>query len=186
MSKGHLLGRFALGAAAGLTLGYTAVRLNDMLADRAAPAPAKPRDPKAYGAARRLLTVTGLVRSTASSAVWAFALSDGFDRGMSKIPAPIRLPLFVALLTAIETVREWPVDYIEDHQLERIYGNSERGVEAWAGEKVKAAVIGGGVAMVLAGVAGSMMRRAPQRWPWIAIAGLPALMAFANVVVPTF
>jgi STE24 endopeptidase len=30
------------------------------------------------------------------------------------------------------------------------------------------------------------MRRAPKRWPWIAIGGMPALLAFANVVVPTF
>ena len=30
------------------------------------------------------------------------------------------------------------------------------------------------------------MRRAPQRWPWIAIAATPALLAFANVIVPTF
>jgi Zn-dependent protease with chaperone function len=30
------------------------------------------------------------------------------------------------------------------------------------------------------------MRRAPQRWPWIAIAATPPLLAFANVVAPTF
>ncbi len=186
MSTAKTFGRFALGAAAGLTLGYSAVRLRDMLADRATPAPAKARDAKAYGTARRVLMVTGLVRSTASGAVWAFALSDGFDRALGKLPVALRLPVFVGLLTALEAARDWPADYIEDHQMERIFGNSERTYEAWASERIKATAIGGGVAMVLAGVAGSLMRRAPKRWPLIAIAGLPVLMAFANVVAPTF
>jgi STE24 endopeptidase len=51
---------------------------------------------------------------------------------------------------------------------------------------VKATVIGGGVGMLLALTGGALMRRAPKRWPWIAIAGMPALLAFANVVAPTF
>lgn len=180
------MARFALGAAAGLTIGYTAVRARDMLADRAAPAPPKQRDPKRYGATRRLLMVVGLARSAASTATWAFALSDGFERALKPVPAPLRLPLFVALLTAIESVREWPIDYIEDHQLERIFGNSERSAAAWAADRIKATLIGGGVGVVLAGIGGALMRRAPKRWPWIAIAGMPALLAFANVVAPTF
>ena len=186
MSTGSKLGRFALGAAAGLTVGYTFVRLRDMIADRTTPAPAKERNAKSYGEARRILMVTGLVRSTASAAVWAFTLSDGFDRALGKFPLVLRLPVFVGLLTAIEAARDWPTDYIEDHQMERIYGNSERTYEAWSNERIKATGIGAGVAMLLSGIAGIMMRKAPKRWPWIAIAGLPGLMAFANVVAPTF
>jgi Zn-dependent protease with chaperone function len=180
------LARFALGAAAGLTIGYIGVRAFDALADRTAPAPLKARDPKLYGQTRRLLMVIGLARSAATSAVWAFGLADGFERALKPVPTPLRLPFFVVLLTLIEAVRELPVDYIEDHQLERIFGNSERTVEAWAGDRIKSTVIGGGVGMVLAGIGGALMRRAPKRWPWIAIAGLPGLMAFANVVAPTF
>jgi STE24 endopeptidase len=178
--------RIALGAAAGLTIGYTAIRLREMLADRALPAPAKERDPKHYGDTRRLLMVTGLVRSAASTAVWAFALSDRFEGALNALPVPLQLPAFVGLLTALEAARDWPIDYVEDHQLERIFGNSERTAEAWAGEKLKATGIGAGVAMVLSLGAGAVMRKAPGRWPWIAIAGLPALLAFGNVVVPTF
>jgi STE24 endopeptidase len=180
------LARFALGAAAGLTIGYIAVRAFDALADRTAPAPLKKRDPKSYGQTRRLLMVIGLARSAATTAVWAFGLSDGFERALKSVPTPLRLPFFVALLTLIEAVRELPVDYIEDYQLERIFGNSDRTAEAWAGDRLKATLIGGGVGMVLAGIGGSLMRRAPKRWPWIAIAGMPGLLAFANVVAPTF
>jgi len=180
------LARFALGAAAGLTIGYTAARAFDALADRTAPAPLKERDPKLYGKTRRLLMVAGLARSAATSAVWAFGLADGFERALKPVPTPLRLPFFVGLLTLIEAVREWPVDYIEEYQLERIFGNSERTVEAWTGDRIKATVIGGGVGIVLAGIGGSLMRRAPKRWPWLAIAGMPGLLAFANVVAPTF
>ena len=186
MSNRNGFARLALGVATGITLGYTAVRVRDMLADRAAPAPAQLRDAKRYGTTRRLLMVTGLVRSTASTAMWAFVLSDGANKLLGRLPVPLQLPFFVALLTAIEAAREWPVDYIEDHQLERVFGNSERTSEAWGAERVKATAIGGGVGMVLALVAGSLMRRAPKRWPWLAIAGMPALLAFANVVAPTF
>ncbi len=179
-------GRFVLGAAAGLTIGYTALRAYEARNDRRTPASARPRDAKRYGDTRRLLMVLGLVRSVAGSAVWSFALGDRFERALKPLPTPLRLPLFVGLVSAVEALREWPIDYIEDHQLERIFGNSERSVEAWNADRTKAAVLGSSVGMVLAGLAGTLMRRAPKRWPWIAIAGLPVLLAFANVVAPTF
>jgi STE24 endopeptidase len=31
-----------------------------------------------------------------------------------------------------------------------------------------------------------MMHRAPRRWPWIAIAATPPLLAFVSVIIPTF
>jgi STE24 endopeptidase len=186
LSNRKPLARFALGIAAGLTIGYTLARVSDMLSDRAAPAPAKERNPKRYGDTRRLLMVAGHVRSAAAVAMWAFGLSDAFERSLKRVPLPLRLPVFVGLLTAIETAREWPIEYIEEYQLERIFGNSERTEQAWANDRLKATIVSGGVGMVLSGIAGTIMRRAPKRWPWIAIAGMPALMAFANVVAPTF
>jgi STE24 endopeptidase len=186
LSKRTSLARFALGAAAGLSIGYTAVRAFETYADRKTPAPARERDPKKYGQTRRLLMVIGLARSAATTAVWAFGLSDGFERGLKRVPEPLRLPIFVGLLTALEAAREMPIDYIEDYQLERIFGNSERTAEAWAGDRLKATLVGGGIGIVLAAIGGTLMRRAPKRWPWIAIAGMPALLAFANVVAPTF
>jgi STE24 endopeptidase len=186
LSNRSTAARFALGAAAGLTLGYTALRTRDMLADRAAPAAAKERNAKAYGDTRRLLMVIGLVRSTASTAVWAFGLSDRMERALAKLPVAVHLPLFVVALTAIEALREFPIDYIEDHQLERLFGNSERTFDAWAGERLKGTALGAGVGMLLALGGGALMRKAPKRWPWIAIGAMPALLAFASVVVPTF
>jgi STE24 endopeptidase len=186
LSNRSPLARFALGAAAGLTIGYTAARAFEALADRANPAPPKERDSKRYGQTRRLLMVVGLARSAATSAVWAFGLADSFERALKPVPTPLRLPMFVGLVTVIEAAREWPVDYIEEYQLERIFGNSERTVEAWSGDRIKSTLIGAGVGKILALIGGSLMRRAPKRWPWLAIAGMPGLLAFANVVAPTF
>jgi STE24 endopeptidase len=180
------LADFALGTAAGLTLAYTAVRSYEMLADRSSPVAAEPRDPERYGRTRRLLMVSGLVRSAAASAVWAFGLADGFEQALKVLPAPLRLPCFVGLLTLTEAARDWPIDYIEDHQIERIFGNSERSEEAWAGDRIKMVMVGGGVGVVLSGLGGILMRRAPKRWPWIAIAAMPGLLAFANIAVPTY
>ncbi len=183
MSK-SIFARFALGAVAGITIGYTAVRVRDMLLDHVSPAPAQERDAKRYGDGRRMLMVAGHVRAAAAGAMWAFGLADFFEKGLGWVPVPLRLPVFVALMTGIEAARETPIEYIEEYQLERIYGNSERTMEAWGADRLKATLIGGGVGTVLAFFAGALMRRAPKRWPWIAIAGMPALLAFANVVAP--
>lgn len=186
MSRRSSFATFALGAAAGLTVGYTATRAGEMLADRATPAAPEPRDAARYGRTRRLLMVTGLARSAAATAMWAFGLADGFERALNVLPSPLRLPAFAALLTVAEAARDWPIDYIEEYQLERIFGNSERSEASWAGDRVKMVIVGGGVGVVLAGLGGTVMRRAPKRWPWIAIAAMPGLLAFANIVVPTF
>ena len=47
------IGGVLLGAAVGLTAGYTAVRAVQMRADFKQPAPERPRDAKRYGDARR-------------------------------------------------------------------------------------------------------------------------------------
>jgi hypothetical protein len=110
-----------LGAAAGFSLGYTAVRAAEALADRRAPMPVRERDPKRYGATRRALMVAGIARSVAGTGLWAFAFADPAERALRGLPTALRLPAFVALVTAIDTVREWPIDYVEGHVLERVY-----------------------------------------------------------------
>jgi Zn-dependent protease with chaperone function len=179
-------GRFLLGTATGLSLGYTGVRAYDMWRDRQTPAAARERDPKRYGDARRLLTVVDIARSLAGVGVWAFALGDGFDRALAPLPRPLRFPLAAVAVTLLDAVREWPVDYNESYVMERIYGNSERTEAAWRSDKTKALVVGLGVTVVMTALVDAIVHRAPRRWPWIAIAGTPPLLIFANVIAPTF
>jgi STE24 endopeptidase len=180
------LGRFALGTATGITLSYSAVRAYEMWRDLQSPAPARPRDAKRYGDARRLLTVVDIARSLAAVGVWAFALGDAAERTLAPLPRPLRFPLATAAVTVLDALREWPIDYNEGFVMERIYGNSDRTIDAWAGDRLKGLGIGLGVTVVLSALIDAIVHRAPRRWPWIAIAGTPPLLVFANVIVPTF
>jgi Zn-dependent protease with chaperone function len=186
MAQRSGLARVLLGTAAGLTLGYTAVRAYEAWTDLQSPALERPRDAKRYGDARRLLTLVDIARSVAGTATWAFAFGDAADRVLQPLPRPLRLPLALGALTLLDTAREWPVDYVESYLMERIYGNSERTAAAWANDRIKATGLGLGVTFVLALLIDAIVHRAPRRWPWIAIAGTPPLLVFANVIVPTF
>jgi len=97
--------------AAGFTYGYAAMRLVQMLGPR--PEPLAERNPKRYGAERRGYLVSGIARSLTALASTAFVSGDAFERALAPLPRPLRVPVFVALLTAIETAREWPVDFVE-------------------------------------------------------------------------
>jgi Zn-dependent protease with chaperone function len=180
------LGRLSLGCAAGLTLGYSAVRAYDMWRDFATPAPARPRDAKRYADARRLLTVIDIARSLSAVGMWAFAFGDGAERVLAPLPRPLRFPLATVAISLLDALREWPVDYNESFVMERIYGNSERTYDAWASDRLKGLGVGLGVTAVLAVLVDAIVHRAPRRWPWLAIAGTPPLLVFANVIAPTF
>lgn len=180
------LGRVLLGAAAGFTLAYTAVRTAEALADRRTPTPARERDPLAYGSIRRALTLAGFARSAAGIGIWTFALAGPAERALGALPRPLRLPVFTALVGAIDTLRDWPIDYVEEYVLERVVGNSERAVDGWVADRLKALAVTTFAGTVFAAFADQMMHRAPRRWPWIAIAATPPLLAFVSVIVPTF
>ena len=175
-----------LGAAAGLTAGYTARRSYEAWLDRAAPIPARHRDAKRYGDARRLLTVVDIARTISGMAIWAFGVGDALERAVEPLPRPLRLPLAAGALTLLDAIRETPVDYVESYVMERIYGNSERTVTAWGNDRLKGTAVGCGVTVLMATLVDAIVHRAPRRWPWVAIAGTPPLLVFANVIAPTF
>jgi STE24 endopeptidase len=177
---------WAAGLATGFTLAYAAVRAWDMQRDRETPWAPRERDPKRYGDARRLVHVVELARTAAASATWAFVLADPLERALGGFPRPLRLPLAALTLLAVDAAREWPIDYVEGFVTERIYGNSERTVAAWAGDRKKALAVGAAVTVPLAFAIDAIVHRAPRRWPWFAIAAMPGLSAFALVIAPTF
>ncbi len=86
------LSRILLGAAAGFTLAYTAVRTVEALADRQTPFPAQARDPQRYGATRRALALTGFARSAAGLTIWAFALAAPAEARTAPAPATVAVP----------------------------------------------------------------------------------------------
>ncbi len=86
----------------------------------------------------------------------------------------------------LDGLRDLGADYVESHVMERTYGMSEQIAEAWASDHVKAVGVGLGITMVVAGLGDAIVRKAPHRWPWIAIGATPLLLTLANVIAPNF
>ena len=179
--------RLLAGAAAGLALGYAAVRAVQAVRDVAAPAaPLVRRDPLAYGATRRALMLAGIARSTAALGGAAFVLADPLERALAGVPRIARAPLFALTLLALETVRDLGVEYVEGYALERRYGMGTQTPGAWLADQGKAFAVGSVVMMVLVTGGDALVRHAPRRWPWLAIAATPPFLAFATVIAPAF
>jgi STE24 endopeptidase len=178
---------FWSGAAVGFVTAYSAVRLRAAWIDRRSPYPSiDAPDPHAYGGARRGLMVAGLLRSTASLALTAFVIADPVERALRPLPRVLRAPAFIAVLGALDGLRDLGADYVEGHVMERTYGLSDQTARAWFNDHVKAAGVGLGIAMVLGTIGAAVVRTAPRYWPWVAVAATPVLLTLANVVAPTF
>ena len=176
-----------LGAAAGFVLGYAAWRALEASRDLQAPYPARAdRDPRRYGGTRRALGLAGAARDVAGLAATAFLLADPLDGALRRLPRPWRAPAFTLASIAAGAVRDAGIDYVEGYVLERVYGTSERTAGDWLGDHLKGLAVGAVVSAVVVALADALVVRAPRRWPLIAIAATPPLLAFATVVAPTF
>jgi STE24 endopeptidase len=185
--NGTALRQVALGAATGLTLGYAAARAVQAARDLRSPGLALDvPDSRRYGSARRALTLAGLVRGVSTLAVTAFVLADPLERAVSPLPRPVRAPAFALAVLALDTVRDLGSDYVEGHVLERVYGTSNQTHGAWAADHAKGLAVGAVVTAGLVALADAVVVRAPRRWPLIALAATPPLLAFATVIAPTF
>jgi Zn-dependent protease with chaperone function len=176
-----------LGAAAGFVLGYAAWRAFEAGRDLRSPYPTRARpDPRRYGSARRALALAGAAREVAGLATTAFLLGDPLDGALASLPRPVRMPAFALASIAAGAARDAGIDYVEGYLLERVYGTSERTARAWLADHFKGLAVGGAVSAVVVALADALVVRAPRRWPLIAIAATPPLLAFATVVAPTF
>jgi STE24 endopeptidase len=179
--------RMLLGAVSGLSLGYAVSRALEALRDLRAPAPVLPtRNASDYAATRRALMIAGLGRGLAGLTTTAFVLADPLDRALQPLPRVLRAPAFALAILALDTVRDLGVEFIEGHVLERVHGTSDQPPRAWLADQAKSAAVGAAVATLLVALADAIVTRAPRRWPWVAIAATPALLAFATVIAPTF
>ena len=179
--------RAALGAATGFALGYAALRAVQALRDLRNPAsPRGDRDPRRYAAARRALTIAGMARGVATLATTAFVLADPLDRALQPLPRPLRAPAFALAVLALDAARDFGTDYIEGHVLERVYGTSEQSARGWLADQAKGTAVAAIVTAIMVEFADAVVVRAPRRWPAIAIAATPPLLAFATVIAPTF
>jgi Zn-dependent protease with chaperone function len=184
---GSAFGKAALGAAAGFSLAYASVRAAQALRDLRVPYRARTaRDPRRYGAERRALALAGAARGVAGLVVTAFALADPLDRALRPLPRPLRAPAFALAALALDVTRDAAVDYVEGHVFERTYGTSDQSARGWLSDQAKGAAVAAVVTALLVTLADAVVVRAPRRWPFIALAATPPLLAFATVIAPTF
>jgi len=178
--------RFLIGLAGGVTLGYAALRAYDALVDLRSPAPAAGKDARAYGRERRRLMVAGIVRSVATLGWTAFAVAPRF-RGEGPCAESRRRRIAAVVIALVAgSLLELPVDYVEDHVLERRYALSKQSAAAWLAERAKGLAVATAVSLPLAELFVAVVRRAPKGWPLLVTAGMVPLLVLANLVAPTF
>ncbi len=187
MFGGATVRRSAVGAAAGFALGYATVRAVQALRDLRRPYPVRAQcDPKRYAAEQRALMLAGAARAVAAVATTAFLLGGPLDRALRPLPRPLRAPAFALVLLVADALRDLGSDFVEGYVRERSYGTSDQSARDWLADQAKGLAVGAVVTAVLVALADAIVVRAPRRWPLIAIAATPPLLAFATIVAPTF
>jgi STE24 endopeptidase len=178
--------RFLTGIAAGCTLGYTAVRAYDALLDLECPALPAEKDARAYGRERRRLMLAGMARALATTGWAAFALAPAASGSADDAERRSRRMGLLAVALVAGSVLDLPVDYVEDHVLERRYSLSKQEGDAWLAERRKALLVTAAVMLPLAELFVAVVRRAPKRWPLVVTLGSAPLLILANLIAPTF
>jgi STE24 endopeptidase len=146
----------------------------------------KPQFHAAYNARKRHLALTGLIRGIADSAVTAYLIADPLERRLRVLPRALRAPAFIGITLLLDTVRDLPIGYIENFAIERDNDLSQQPVADWFADSAKGTAIALAVMLPLTMLGELVIRRAPRRWPWLALAGTPPLLALATVIAPTF
>jgi len=178
--------RLTLGLCAGFLAGYTAVRAVQACSDLRKPGPPLPKNPAAYGATKRALTVTGFARSLAAQAVVAFALVDRLPPAVRNSDRPFVTATYNALGTLVDAILDTPIDYVERYVMERRYGLSDQTRAEWLRERAKAT--GLGMALGIPVIAGLLWvaRRFPYGWPVISSFAAVPLLTLLTLVAPVY
>ncbi|HEY1726900.1 MAG TPA: M48 family metalloprotease [Candidatus Baltobacteraceae bacterium] len=178
--------RITLGLCAGFLAGYAAVRAAEAWIDIRHPAGPLAKNPKAYGATKRALMVTGLARSLAGQAVIAFALADRLPAAIRDSDRPLVTATYNALGTLIDTILDTPIEYVERYVMERRYGLSDQTRAAWLRERAKATALGMGLGIpVIAGLLW-IARRFPKAWPFVSSLAAVPVLTLLTLVAPVY
>ncbi len=142
-----------------------------------------PKDAARYGRTRRALMLAGIARSIASLSLTANFVAPRLERRDARWYDPA---LAFAAISAVDTLFDLPIDYVENFRLEHAYGMSEQTAGAWLNDRAKmlglTCAIG---APLIAGVL-ALVRRMPRRWLAVVAVALGPFQILVQLVVPTF
>jgi STE24 endopeptidase len=164
--------------AAGFAVGYSAFRLVEAARSFERPPDRMPKDAARYGRTRRSLMLTGIARSLASLTFSAYGVAPRLERMPSGLA-------FVAI-SALDTLLDLPIDYIEHHRLEHAYGMSEQSTNAWLVDRAKIFGLTCALGAPLVAATLALVRRLPKRWLAVVACALGPFQILVQVVVPTF
>ena len=177
--------KLLLGIGAGFAAGYVALRAWEAWHEWNAPSPPLEKDARAYAAIRRRLEVADTARSVAGALAFAYGpIGELADRATLGVPAWLRPALLLGPLSLASAAIELPVAFAEGYTLERRYGLSEQGVDAWLTDYVKSSALSTGLLVLVSSLFGIAVRHAPRWWPVLATIGVFPLLVLGNVVVP--
>jgi Zn-dependent protease with chaperone function len=178
--------RFLIGLAGGAALGYAWIRTREALAERREPGAVAAADPKAYGALRRALMLTGIARSLATLGFAAYAVGPLLETSADAPEPRARRLALLALGFAGSALLELPAEYVEGIALERRYGLSKQTDAAWLLDYGKSTAVTMAIGLPLIELLAFAVNRAPRTWPYLATAGSFPLLVLGSVVAPTF
>lgn len=179
--------RFWVGAASGIAIGYATYRCYEAQRTLRAPISSTEGNAGSYGRARRALTVTSNLRSTFEMLALAYGpIGEIVDRSTERFPIALRPGVFAAVLGLLEAVADLPIAFVEDYARERRYALTEQTPRAWAIDYAKGAILGVGLTALLATLIGTLVRRMPRTWPFVAALGTLPLLLLANLIVPIY
>lgn len=179
--------RLLFGALAGASAGYALYRTLQAARAVGAPQPVVPKDAARYGEIRRALALAGTLRGMASASAVAYGgPMDAIAHRTQGLPVWLRLPVLSLAGSIAGAATDLPLEFIEGYELERRYGLSDQSARAWLGEYAKGAALSSAFTAMLTIPFSALLRKAPQRWPLYATAGLVPLFILTNLIVPVY
>ncbi|MDQ6929324.1 MAG: M48 family metalloprotease [Candidatus Eremiobacteraeota bacterium] len=179
--------RLLLGLMAGVTAGYTALRIVQSVQALQTPSAQLPKDAATYGALRRNLALAGTIRSLATSVAFAAGGAGPLiARGAKGAPVALRPPVFLLTGLILAAFVELPAAFVEEHEFERRFGLTEQPPRAWFTEHLKGTAIGAAVTAGLSIPFATLLRKKPATWPLLTFFGLVPLFVLAGLVVPVY
>ncbi len=179
--------KLLLGAIAGASLGYTAVRTVEAIRAMRSGVATVSKDPAAYGRTRRALAVVGTLRSTLSTLALAYGpLAARAEGTLAPLPRWLRPAVFFAGLMVSTSVFELPVTFVEEYAVERRYGLTDQSPTGFLADWTKSTAIATVVVAGLGMLGAAILRSWRTIWPVVAAAAMLPLLVLANFVVPLY
>lgn len=168
---------------AGFAAGYSIFRLVESVRSFARPPQPLPKDAARYGSARRALMLAGIARSIGTLGISAYILAPRLERKNARW---YDAALAFAAISAIDTLFDLPIDYVEHHRLEHAYGMSEQTAGAWLSDRAKVFGLTCAIGAPLISAVLALVRRMPRHWLTVVALALAPFQVLVQLIVPTF